>query len=295
MSRQNRLLNNQNEIQERVADRQNQLMDTQNKLLLAQIQQEESDDQEQEFAAMIDGIKRRVTSEINRSRSSRRKKELSDGLIKEIATLTQGMEPYQEVGTDTLTPYSKERGQVLFFLINREVNPTSLEKIYSLGEFAHADLPESQLEASHLRRAPLKSTNFRLAELRNADLQFAVLSGADLSGAFFTGCRLSRSDLSNVVAKGARFNKANMVGANFSFADLTGADFAEADLRAADFSQSNLSEANLEGAWVGSANWLDELEGQGIEGLDQLRDQFTVVGEVQKDDRDQPYYLIQKK
>ena len=125
----------------------------------------------------------------------------------------------------------------------REENPNTEP------DLRKADLRETYLGKTDLRKADLAGADLREAVLSDAFLDQANLRGADLRKAILAGVSLMRADL-----VGANMGEASLSHANLSESDLTDADLGNAYLFSADLSKTNLLRTNLSGAILPRAN-----------------------------------------
>jgi len=143
---------------------------------------------------------------------------LSPQTIGRIAGLSNSLKPYKFLVNDSLTeePYSPERGQLLYFIINSSIAKRTLDKIYELSNFSRSDLRNTNLEKAYLKgvnleEANLSNTNLIEANLSHAKLNGAIISNSDCYLADFSFTQLVSSDISN-----SDLRNVNFLGTRFS-------------------------------------------------------------------------------
>jgi hypothetical protein len=206
------------------------------------------------------------------TRFGQRKRCLSDGAARQIATFIPLLRPYRPVvpaddGGNTIDkfPSSPEQHQFLHylsanhievgvealglsrtFLDKADLSWASLERIHLQGvsmqgvvladtELSNADLSGAILTNAHAPRAKLGQANLSTAKLHKADL-----SGADLTGANLAKAELHGAILKSAVLQQAQLGSAELHGANLAGANLTGADLTETDLALANLDGATL-------------------------------------------------------
>ena len=121
------------------------------------------------------------------------------------------------------------------------------------ADLSGADLGRAIMKGSNLSDSILFSTNFKDAILVAADLSYAKLNGAKLNGANLKGAILLGADLTGVELNSVILNEADLSGVILNEADLRCADLSDAILFGTDFSYANLSSANLSGSNLSGA------------------------------------------
>ncbi len=121
-------------------------------------------------------------------------------------------------------------------LINADLRQAVLENASLTG----ADLGEAKLDRSNLHGARLGQVKavggeFAFANLSQSNCEGANLSGANLSNADLQNADLSSTKLVGANLKNTQLQKAKLRNANLSAADLQGANLAGADLQGAIF------------------------------------------------------------
>lgn len=174
-----------------------------------------------------------------------KEKEISDQLIGRISALSRSFKPYRYLQGDSLSrELSPERGQLLIALLESNLKPEVLEKIYSKSDFTKSDLDGAKLRKCHLAKVDLSRSSLRSANLDSANLHSANLCCSDLSKANF--------GYSSMI--GTELGSANAQGAYFSSADLS-----NAVLISANFKGAVMRGTKLHGAVVKDLEWLNKL------------------------------------
>jgi uncharacterized protein YjbI with pentapeptide repeats len=126
-------------------------------------------------------------------------------------------------------------------LINADLRQAVLENASLTG----ADLGEAKLDRSNLHGARLGQVKavggeFAFANLSQSNCEGANLSGANLSNADLQNADLSSTKLVGANLKNTQLQKAKLRNANLSAADLQGANLAGADLQGAIFATKQI-------------------------------------------------------
>ncbi len=262
---------------------QNSLLGKQNKRLDQQINLEEGN-RRSSLILFMSNIMDRMDDELRSSPS----RSLSESLVGRIVSLSQGLRPYRYLENDSLTvrQLSPERGQLLFSLINSNLDKGTYDRIFSRANFNFADLREANFSGAYMRGAHLAFSSFSEANFNNANLENANLTGAYLERATFRNTLMNGINLS-----GANLDSSQMVNIVLQNGNLENADLRSIYLRG-DFSGSNLEGINvanatmidveLEGCYFKSLNWIENLESQNVKGLRFVRDIYEPKQEIRQ-------------
>jgi len=213
---------------------------------------------------------------------------LSDPLIGRIVSLSQSMRPYRYLENDSLTPrqLSPERGQLLFMLVNSDLDQGTYDKIYARANFNYADLREANFSEAYLRGAQLANSSFSKANFNFADLQGADLSNAWLEQATFRNTLMSGINLSSANLRESRMENIVMLEGDLSNADLRQiyleGDFSGTNLENVKLQNASLVDVNLEGCYFHSLGWIDSLKFLDVKGLRYVRDIYFPNLELRK-------------
>jgi uncharacterized protein YjbI with pentapeptide repeats len=241
------LLMNQNKLLEE----QNIKIESQTKLMNQQMLLSEAS-RRSALVVLMSNIMDKVDKEIERQQEvlsfeqkEKRKYQLSQSLIGQIAALSHSFKPYRYMEGDSLieSPLSPERGQLLITLTLLPLDTFTLKKIYQSATFESADLQNAVLSGAHLRGANLSKANLSKADLKKANLSLSNLSLAYLRGAYLSEADLSRTDLSE-----ADLQFTFLIKVNLSLANLGGAYLSDAVLEGANLTDAKLGGAKLRGA-----------------------------------------------
>ncbi len=181
--------------------------------------------------------------------------ELSKRLVWRIVALSRSLQPYRFLEESSLSknPYSPERAQLLMSLVASGI---SLNDIFRMGSFEYSYLVDAELANVFLKDTKLSFSNFEGANLVTSDL----------SDAYLTDCNFKSAILFNVP----------MVNT-----DLRRSNFSDARMpEAFQLEGAKLDNIELNGAFVSSPSWLDDLEAldNPPTGLD--RDRWLVSDEL---------------
>ena len=313
---QNQLLQSQNELftfQNTRVDEQTKLLENQNDKIDSQIQLEESN-RRGALIVMMSNIMDKVDDELTDDWNGDGKRNLSPQLIGRIAALSQSFRPYRFWQDSTLIekPLSPERGQLFLALIKSNLDPSTIQSIYTYTTFENAYLEGANLEKVNLSKANLMGSNLIRANLVNANLENVDLSRADLRKANLGRANLIKANLSGVNLmgsnlRGANMEEANLVGVNLRKSDLRKVnlinvilvdgflfgknDLDENYLVGPNFDKADYLEVDLQDAQVLSTNWINDLKV--IRGKSKLKNKWMVDTTRRKDVKG-GYYIIKK-
>ncbi len=262
---------------------QNHLLGKQNQRLDQQINLEEGN-RRSSLIFFMSNIMDRIDEEMRR----RTDRSLSDPLIGRIVSLSQGLRPYRYLENDSLTPrqLSPERGQLLFSLINSNLDQTTYDKIFARANFNYADLREANFTNAYLKGAKLADSYFYKANFNQANLENADLSNAYLEEATFRTTKMDGANLGNANLRKSRMEDISLVGGNLAFADMReiylDGDFRNSNLEGIKIQEATITNVNLEGCYFRSLSWIDSLESYHLKGLASLREYYEPMREVDK-------------
>jgi len=268
--------NSQLEIQNLLLGKQNQRLDQQINL--------EEGNRRSSLIFFMSNIMDRLDDEMkgNPGRS------LSDPLIARIVSLSQALRPYRYLENDELTDrqLSPERGQLLFSLVNSNLDQKTYDKIFASANFNYADLQEANFTNAYLKGAKLANSYFYKANFHRANLEGADLAGAYLEEATFKSTRMDGANLARANLRRSRMEGISLTGGNLELADLREiyleGDFRNSNLEGVKVQEATITDVNLEGCFFYSLNWLDSLEFYNLKGLASLREYYEPVREVEK-------------
>ncbi|MCB0517696.1 MAG: pentapeptide repeat-containing protein [Lewinellaceae bacterium] len=262
---------------------QNQLLGRQNDRLDQQINLEEGN-RRSSLIFFMSNIMDKIDDEMkgNTARS------LSDPLVGRIVSLSQALRPYRYLENDSLTPrqLSPERGQLLFSLINSNLDEKTYDKIFARANFNYADLREANFTDAYLKGAKLADSYFYKANFDRANLDRADLSHAYLEEATFKTTKMDGANLSYANLRKSRMEDISITGGNLAFADMRevylDGDFRNSNLEGVKVQEATITSVNLEGCYFRSLSWIDSLEFYHLKGLASLREYYEPMKEVDK-------------
>lgn len=283
------------DMQNEKLDKQNDLLGRQNSRLDQQINLEEGN-RRSSLVFFMSNIMDRIEDELRNNPG----RQLSEPLIGRIVSLSQALRPYRYLENDKLTErqLSPERGQLLFSLINSDLDSETYDKIFSRANFSYADLQEANFSGAYLKGARLAhsyffNANFNRADLRNADLSNAYLRESSFCNTKMDGANLERANLTY-----SHMENISIVGGNLAFADLQeihlDGDFRESNLEGVKVKNARVDIVDLEGCIFNSLSWIDSLEHYNFEKLKMLRDHYDPAMQVDRNGEhpDTSYYLV---
>ncbi len=277
-------------VQTWMLSRQNEKLDTQNGLLGRQNERldQQINLEEGNRRSSLIFFMSNIMDKLDIELRSNKDRALSDALIGRIVSLSQSMRPYRYLENDSLTPrqLSPERGQLLFSLVNSNLDQATYDKIYARANFNYADLREANFSEAYLRGAKLAHSSFSNANFNYADLQGADLSNAWLEKAIFRNTAMDGVNLSNANLRESRMEHISLKDGDLSNADLREiyleGDFSGTNLEGVKMQNASLVDVNLEGCYFQSLGWIDSLKYLDVKGLRFVRDIYDPNPEVRK-------------
>ncbi len=277
-------------VQTWMLGRQNDKLDTQNGLLGRQNQRldQQINLEEGNRRSSLIFFMSNIMDKLDIELRSNKDRTLSDALIGRIVSLSQSMRPYRYLENDSLTPrqLSPERGQLLFSLVNSNLDKATYDKIYARANFNYADLREANFSEAYLRGAKLAHSSFSNANFNYADLQGADLSNAWLEHATFRNTAMNGINLSHANLRESRMEQITLKDGDLGNADLREiyleGDFSGTNLEGVKMQNASLVDVNLEGCYFKSLGWIDSLKYLDVKGLRFVRDIYAPNLEVRK-------------
>lgn len=277
-------------VQTWMLSRQNEKLDTQNGLLGRQNERldQQINLEEGNRRSSLIFFMSNIMDKLDIELRSNPDRSLSDPLIGRIVSLSQSMRPYRYLENDSLTPrqLSPERGQLLFSLVNSNLDKATYDKIYARANFNYADLREANFSEAYLRGAKLAHSSFSNANFNFADLQGADLTNAWLEEATFRNTSMSGINLAGANLRESRMENITMLDGNLSNADLRHiyleGNFSDTNLEGVKLQNASLVDVNLEGCYFQSLGWIDSLKLLDVKGLRFVRDIYFPNLEVRK-------------
>jgi uncharacterized protein YjbI with pentapeptide repeats len=277
-------------VQTWMLGRQNEKLDTQNGLLGRQNQRldQQINLEEGNRRSSLIFFMSNIMDKLDIELRSNKDRTLSDALIGRIVSLSQSMRPYRYLENDSLTPrqLSPERGQLLFSLVNSNLDKATYDKIYARANFNYADLREANFSEAYLRGAKLANSSFSNANFNYADLQGADLSNAWLEHATFRNTAMNGINLSHANLRESRMEQITLKDGDLGHADLREiyleGDFSGTNLEGVKMQNASLVDVNLEGCYFKSLGWIDSLKYLDVKGLRFVRDIYDPNLEVRK-------------
>lgn len=234
----------------------------------------------------ITGIRRvqsmsHATATVARRADDRDYREAAPRLVGRLAAACSSLRGYRYLGDNGKPieePRSPERGFVLRSVVAAGLDMTGL--IEQRADFSYAETENAVLEFYRLEPTPLAASS-------KPGARGLLLAHARMAGISFLGSRLGEANFKQAFLANANFSGSRLCEASFEMANVEGAIFSDADLRAcffsgaraagADFSgkgslgdtlmpgaaafrMADLTNVNLDGAFVASEGWLDDLE-----------------------------------
>lgn len=268
-------------LQNNKLDKQNQLLGRQNERLDQQINLEEGS-RRSSLVFFMSNIMDRIDDELKDNRS----RKLSDGLIGRIVSLSQALRPYRYLENDELTDrqLSPERGQLLFSLINSNLNESTYDKIFARANFNFADLREANFSGAYMKGAKLAfsffyKANFDHAFLNDADLSYAYLEEATFRNTAMDGVDLSHANLRKSYMEGISAKNGNLEMADLREIYLEG-DFRSCNLEGIIIQEATMANVDLRGCTFRSLDWLDSLRTYNLKGFASLVEYYEPVQEI---------------
>nr|WP_321226841.1 pentapeptide repeat-containing protein [uncultured Psychroserpens sp.] len=236
---QNKLFNAQNDIIKKQYQsdlKQIQLISNQNSLLSKQ--NEKIDLQSNLIEAnrrsssniLFSDVLNQISSEL----STNTDRTLSDVTINRIISLSQAFKPYRLLYKGVLKNelVSPERGQLLTFLINNNLNEDTYERIFAKANFKYSDLSETSV------------TDFTF---KNIDLSNSFFNESKFERVEFIDTKLTNSYIMFADFLDVLFSNSNMTGINFTESKIITTSFIECNLNNVNFTKANLENSYFQG------------------------------------------------
>ncbi len=127
----------------------------------------------------------------------------------------------------------------------------------------------------------LNKLNSKQIDLSDCNLEGMNLGGLNFDGADFRRAKLSGANFENSILKNSNFTYADLFQANFRNADFSGSKFIftrmnKSDIRDAKFNNTEFQIPRIGGAFVASANWIEEMSNDAIKGFDRIRNDYKI-------------------
>lgn len=154
---------------------------------------------------------------------------LSKNNIGRIIGLTQSLKPYKILIDGKLTEktYSPEKTQLLLFLLNANIQNSSLNKVFASADFSHCDLRNANLTKKYMVGINLKNSNLENAELTSSNLNEADLSNTNLQNIQFSNGFANEVIFANADLRSAKITRTYLNNADFTDANVAGAMIEE--------------------------------------------------------------------
>lgn len=234
-----------------------------------------------------------VLSDLSKELEDSGNKIISPVLESRIAGLSRSMKPYKYKEGDQLIDeeISPERGQLLYSLVQSDMNVNSFTDIMISSDFSYtyfkdvflgrgSNLKNAKLNYSNMEGAQLAAVNLERSELRKANLKRINLSDANLKRAVISGTNLQNAELLS----------ADLTYADLSNADLTEADLSETKLWGTKLDNAILDNVILENAIVNRRDWITKfLDSLKVQGASDIQEKYQL-----KKNGDQQYTIIKR-
>jgi len=174
---------------------------------------------------------------------------LSNELVGRIIALSHAFKPYHYLQNDSLksAPLSPERGQLLLFLLESNLDSLNYVSIFKRGDFSYAELEGFDLSERNLSFINLSNANLERAildrsilinvHLENANLKNISAKNSNLSFSDFQHSDFTKANLYNSQLRGSFFQSCKFDYAQFRNADIRNSIFRDASMIEADFQE----------------------------------------------------------
>lgn len=226
--------------QTKILDKQNELIDSQNSLFKHQnirIDQQTNLQEAERRSALVflfNNIMDKIDDElINKSGNDR---VLSSQLIGRIAALSQALKPYRYLDNNVIikNAISPEKGQLLLSLINSNIEPKTLYRIFAQSNFQYSEL---------------KGANFSNVTFKNIDLSYSNMENVNFNNSEFENVTLENVNLKNARLNNANFKKSMIVQSDLSYVEANSVKFIGCVLNDINFSNARLSKSVFD-SWI---------------------------------------------
>lgn len=242
---QNNLVQNQNklvELQNFLFSKQNELFETQNTRIIQQTYLQEAE-RRSSLASFFNNVLDKVDEELKNEKNEKRT--LSKELVGRIVSLSQALKPYQYLNNDAIIekPVSPERGQLLTFLVNSELDTTTYESIFKRADFSYSELDNVELNNAYLR---------------NVNLSNASIKNAQMSAVDFTNANLSYANLTASNMQDSKFFGTNLTYSNFYTANLNEAILLYSIIKNTNFKKATMQKIQINSCFPYKLNCVNE-------------------------------------
>lgn len=269
------ILDNQNEKLEH----QNELISSQNLLLDQQINLEEGN-RRSSYVFLMSNIMDKIDEELKNTPNGRR--QLSEELIGRIVSLSHAFRPYRYLENNRLipTPLSPERGQLLYALVNSQLDLPTYDHIFAKANFSYSDLPRANFAGAYLKGINLSYANITHANFKDAildganfqqsQLEYAIFDNTLMNKANFRQAKLAHSQWYDVLAQGISLAMADVRSGFFN------GDFSNAELEGIVLHDATLNYIVLRNAFFFNSNWVNRMAQYELKGSFSLTDNYNV-------------------
>ncbi len=214
------LINSQNflfEEQNKLIEKQSDLLIEQNERLKQQNFLQEASRRNSSailLSNVIDGINNDLESDYQKNSI----RDLSPQTIASIIAIANQFKPYKYFENDDLieNPLSPERGQLLIFLYESNLDIATYDIIFGKANFAYSDVKNSVFQKAYFKNARLEGSNFSESKIYHSNFAGTNLEDADFSDSevFFSNFDFSR--FFGVKVSGTKLLKPHFRGTRFS-------------------------------------------------------------------------------
>lgn len=190
-------------IQNQKIENQNSLFAKQNLLMEKQILQIEINRRKNS----IDDIFSVINDELKLSKDSA----ISNPTISRIVDLSHDFTPYKNLIKGDSLNLSPERGLLLNNLMRKNINKTSLNRIFSLSNFSYSDLKFSQFNDYDLSEINLSNSDLSESKLQNITFINSNLESINFTKSEINNCNFMTANIAS-----SKFDKAKISSSNFN-------------------------------------------------------------------------------
>lgn len=170
----------------------------------------------------------------------------------------------------------------------------NIKRLYNLG-IKKFNLSHCYLKDGDLQEYDFTDSNFAFADLRNvifsrSNLTKCSFPVTNLQEALFVETIVHKTHLDH-----SDLSSSTLTNCDFSYSSLRNVNLKNAKICATDFNEADLSFADLENVKVYDMNWLQNLELNGVKGMEKLKERYYIDPSIFEHDEIGEYWIVLKK
>jgi len=181
-------------------------------------------DRNGEKIVLLNSIQEQIHIEISKSETNR----ISNSTIARVVSLSHSFSPYRLLDLDkTLQePISPERGRLLQYLADSEVNTKDLDKIFHKANFSYSNLKNAEISNLNLSKVDLSFSDFTGVNMFNVQFEECMLEDVVFDESTFHDCKFTKAHFLSDIAN-SNFYQSDFLEAQFHDSSFNNCDFSE--------------------------------------------------------------------